>query len=59
MKATKSPNLSNDNLPQIANEMRNKPIGMLPFFSTFTKDKNINCFSDIKNVARVNTFNMK
>ena len=40
----RSPSLSNDDLPQIVNGMKNEPIEMSPFFSTFTKDKIINCF---------------
>ena len=43
-KAMISTILSNDNLPQIVNGTKNEPIIMSPFFSTFTKDKIINCF---------------
>ena len=44
MKAMRSPILLNDDLPQISNGMKNEPITMSSFFSTFTKDKIINCF---------------
>ena len=44
MKAMISPSLSNDDLPQISNAMKNEPIKMSPFFSIFTKDKIFNCF---------------
>ena len=44
IKAMISPSLSNDDLPQIANGMKNEPITSSPFFSTSTKDKIINCF---------------
>jgi len=43
-KVMRSPSLLNDDLPQIVNGMKNEPIEMSPFLSTFTKDKIINCF---------------
>jgi len=43
-KAMRLPSLSNDDLPQIVNGMKNELIKISPFFSTFTKDKIINCF---------------
>ena len=44
MKLMISPSLLNDDLPQIANGMNNELITMSHLFSTFTKDKIINCF---------------
>ena len=44
MKAMISLSPSNDDLPQIYNEMNNDPIMMPPLFSTFKKDKIINFF---------------
>ena len=47
IKSMISPSLSNDDLPQISNGMKNEPITMSPLFSTFTKDKIINCFQRV------------
>ena len=44
MKSMRSPSPSYDNLPQIANGMKNEPITMSPSLSSFTKNKIINCF---------------
>ena len=47
MKSMISPNLSNENLPQISNGMKNEPITISPFFSTLTKDRIINYFRHV------------
>ena len=44
MNAMISPRLPNADLPQFANGMKNEPITLSPFFSTFKEDKIINCF---------------